>query len=152
MHFIYINLISDSFNQTKNNQNKEDISLSVKNTNESNKNLSMNSNIINKNNNLAKRKNKSPEFINTIIRLYITNHNSRFFNFDYSGIKYQMHLITAHHREKIVYILFLFDNVLLFYCKKDKDIRKLIFPYGYLCKNILYGYKHKKGKNFCRSK
>ena len=147
-----INLISDSFNQIKNNQNKEDISLSVKNTNESNKNLSMNSNIINKNNNLAKRKNKSPEFINTIIRLYITNHNSRFFNFDYSGIKYQMHLITAHHREKIVYILFLFDNVLLFYFKKDKDIRKLIFPYGYLCKNILYGYKHKKGKNFCRSK
>ena len=147
-----INLISDSFNQTENNQNKEDISLSVKNTNESNKNLSMNSNIINKNNNLAKRKNKSPEFINTIIRLYITNHNSRFFNFDYSGIKYQMHLITAHHREKIVYILFLFGNVLLFYFKKDKDIRKLIFPYGYLCKNILYGYKHKKGKNFCRSK
>ena len=145
-----INLISDSFNQTKKNQNKEDISSKKnENSNEYNKNLTMNSNFINtNNNNLAKIKNKSPEFINTIIRLYITNHNSSFFNFNYNGIKYNLHFITAHHRDKIVYILFLFDNVLLFYFKRDKNIRKLIFPYGYLCKNILYGYKHKIGKKF----
>ena len=145
-----INLIGDSLNHIKQNENKEDISLSTKNrnTNETNKNISINSNVINANNILIKRKNKSPEFINTIIRLYITNHNSRFFNFDYSGIKFHLRLITAHYRDKIVYILFLFDNVLLFYIKKDKNMRRLIFPQGYISKNILNGYKYRIGKKF----
>ena len=163
-----INLIYNFFYYIKEPQNKEEISLSSNDENifEHNRILSENlvkkenssfqnneiikekNKLINVNNNMVNQIKKSQECINSIIFFMITNHHSGFLNFDYYGIKFHLHLITSRHREKIVYILFLFDNVLLFYFKRDRIVRKSIFPYGYLCKNIFNRYRYKIGKKF----
>ena len=77
----------------------------------------------------------SRELYKFIFWSIITNHNSGRILFTHNGIKFHLVLISCNYGNKIVYISFLTNCVLLFYLKRRKCLIKFNFPYGYLFAN-----------------
>ena len=77
----------------------------------------------------------SRELYKFIFLSIITNHNSGRILFTHNGIKFHLVLISCNYGNKIVYISFLTNCVLLFYLKRRKCLIKFNFPYGYLFAN-----------------
>jgi len=122
------------FNNDKGNINEYFFSK-VKNFNEEISLLNKNENLENNvhkiiNSNQVKKNYYSPEFFNFICLNIITNPDSEFLLFYLNKIKIKLNLNSSYNLEEIVYIIFVFDLILLFnmyvYLKKtiiDVDIK-----------------------------
>lgn len=79
------------------------------------------------------------ELLNFIFLNILTSHNPKRMLFNHNGIKFHLCLISCNYGNKMVFISFLTNCVLLFYMKRQKCLIKLNFPYGYLFANNKFG-------------